>query len=75
MSQLVGELVKCGQQNNRIMSTALLMWESITTAGIQVVRKKVESGASPLIQIRNGSTALFHIAIEHTNAKISIHGV
>ena len=55
MSQLVGELVKSGQRHH--LSTALLMWESTTTAGI-LMAILVESGATPLIQMSDGSIAL-----------------
>ena len=55
-SLLAEGLVRFGQHHN-LMSTTLLMWESTTTVGIQMGTLK-ESGVTPLIQIRNGSTAL-----------------
>ena len=57
MSQLVEELVKSGQHKNP-MSTTMLSWESTTTAGI-LMAILVESGATPLIQISDGTIALF----------------
>ena len=57
MSQLVEGLVRSGQHKNP-MSTTMLSWESTTTAGI-LMAILVESGVTPLIQMRNGSIALF----------------
>ena len=54
---ILGELVKSGQRQS-LMSTVLLMWESTTTAGI-LMAILVESGVTPLTQMRNGSIALF----------------
>ena len=56
MSQQAEELVRHGQPRN-LMSMTLLMWESTTIAGILMIIL-MESGASPLIQISDGSTAL-----------------
>ena len=64
MSRLVGKLVKSGQYNN-IVSTHFLIWESRTTVGIRM-GTLVESGASPLTQINNGSTALFQMCLKVT---------
>ena len=74
MSQLVGELVKSGQRHN-LMSTDLLMWESTAIAGIQLDFWMQESGATPLIQISDGSTALFHIVMQYTTVRKAIHWV
>ena len=54
MSHLVGELVRFGQP---ILRTAILRWESTTTAGI-LRGVLAESGASPLTQISHRSIAL-----------------
>ena len=62
MSQLVEELVRSGQPRN-LMSTHILMWESTTIAGI-LMGILEESGASPLIQRSNGSTALFQAVLQ-----------
>ena len=53
---LVEELVKSGQHKN-LMSPHILRWESTTSAGTQTGILK-ESGATLLIQISDGSTAL-----------------
>ena len=50
----------------------ILMWESTTTAGIQLGILQ-EFGASPLITSLNSS--LFHIVIQHTIVKKVIHWV
>ena len=71
MSQLVEELVKSGQNKN-LMSTTIPRWESTTTAGTLLGIQK-ESGATPLIQIRNGSTALSHSVLQHMIVKKVIH--
>ena len=73
MSRLVGELVKSGQLLILMIMT-LLMWESTTIAGI-LMGNLVESGAIPLIQMSGGSTALFHIVIQHTDVRKAIHWV
>ena len=57
MSQLVEGLVRSGQHKNH-GSTTMLSWESTTTAGI-LMAILVESGVTPLTQMRNGSIALF----------------
>ena len=54
--QLVEELVNPGQNKN-LMSIQIPKWESTTTAGTLLGILK-ESGATPLIQISDGSTAL-----------------
>ena len=72
MSQLVGELVKSGQPHN-LMSIPTLMLESTITAGI-LMAILVVSGATPLIQISDGSNVLSHIVIQHTVRK-AIHWV
>ena len=71
MSQLVEGLVRYGQHNN-LMSTGMLMWESTTTAGIQMVLILKESGVTPLTQISDGNSALFHIVMQHTTVKMAI---
>ena len=58
MSQQVEELAKPGQLNS-LMAILSLSWEIISTAGTQVGTLE-ESGATPLIQICDGSTALSH---------------
>ena len=58
MSQLVEGLVKSGQHNNLMSILLEQSWESTTTAGIQMETLK-ESGATPLIQISDGTIALF----------------
>ena len=40
-----------------------MRWEITTTAGILLGSDRWESGASPLTQIWNGNTAMFHIVI------------
>ena len=71
MSQLAEELVSFGLPQN-LISTALLMWESTTTAEIQV-GTMVESGASPLTPISYGSSALFRYVTLHTTVRKVIH--
>ena len=56
MSQKAEELVRLGQPRN-LMIARILVWESTTIAGIQMGILK-ESGATPLTQISDGSTAL-----------------
>ena len=68
---ILGELANSGQPHN-LMSTTILRWESTTTAGIQVVNL-VESGATPLIQISGGSSALFQSVRQLTTARKVIH--
>ena len=70
MSQLVEELVKSGQNKN-LMSTTIPRWESTTTAGTLLGILK-ESGATPLIQISDGSTALSQ-SVQHMIVKKDIH--
>ena len=77
MSQLVGEFANPGQHNN-LMSISSIMWESTTIAGIQISMECGgiwESGATPLIQMRNGNTALFHDVMPHTTVRKVIHWV
>ena len=54
--QLVVELVNPGQNKN-LMSIQIPKWESTTSAGT-LMGILEESGATPLIQISDGSTAL-----------------
>ena len=56
MLQLAEELVKSGQHQNLMLANTPI-WESTTTAGI-LMAIPVESGAIPLTQMSNGSTAL-----------------
>ena len=79
MSRIVEGLVKSGQHNN-LMSISSIMWESTTIAGIQISMNPMEcgriweSGATPLIQMRNGSIALFQYVVhQHTTARKAIH--
>ena len=58
MSQPVEELAKPGQLNS-LMAILSLSWEIISTAGTQMGTLE-ESGATPPIQICDGSTALSH---------------
>ena len=74
MSRLVEELVKSGQRHN-LMSTHLPVWDSTITAGIQMDGILEESGASPLTQISYGSTALFHIVMQHSTVRKVIRWV
>ena len=71
MSRLVEELVKSGQPHN-LMIAGILSWESTTTAGIQMVLILKESGVTPLTQISDGNSALFHIVMQHTTVKMAI---
>ena len=58
MSRLVEELVEYGHHCN-LMKSGILSWVgSTTSAGIQM-QILMESGATPLTQTWNGSTALF----------------
>ena len=54
------------------MAIILKRWESITIAGTQM-GILVESGAIPLIQTSNGSTAMFQSVLLHTIAKKVSH--
>ena len=67
MSQQAEGLVKTGQCHS-LMRIAILMWESTTTAGI-LLGILVESGATPLIQISGGSSALFQFVMQHTTVR------
>ena len=49
-----------------------MRWESTTIAGT-LLGLLEESGASPLIQIRHGSSALFHSVLQHMIVKKVIH--
>ena len=70
MSQLGEGLVKPGQYNTHIR-TIFLMWGSTTIAGIPM--GLVESGATPLIQIIDGTTALFqNVTHTHTTVRKAI---
>ena len=73
MSQQAEELVKPGQHKN-LMSTMLHGWETTTIAGTQLGFLE-ESGATPLIQISGGSTALSRFVIQHTTVRKVIHWV
>ena len=68
MSQLVEGLVKSGQRHSLMIIMTILMWESTTTAEILMGVLK-ESGATPLTQIRNGSTAMSKDAMQHTTVR------
>ena len=57
MSRQVEEIVRSGQHHN-LISTHILMWENTTTVGILMMILWV-SIVTPLIQISDGSTALF----------------
>ena len=57
MSQLVGERVKSGQHNNLMSILLEQNLESTIIAGI-LMGIPMECGASPLIQISDGSIAL-----------------
>ena len=57
MSQKVEKLVRSGQHRN-LMIVGIPSWESTITAGI-LMGMLEESGATPLTQMRSGSTALF----------------
>ena len=74
MSQLVGYLANSGQPHN-LMCPNILMWESITTAGIQIQIIMEASGATPLIQIGDSSTALSQYVMQHTTVKEVIRWV
>ena len=67
MSQQVEGLVRSGQPWN-LMNTALLIWENTTIAGI-LMRLLMESGATPLIQTKDGTTVLFQDVMHITNVK------
>ena len=56
MSQKAEELVRSGQPRN-LIKACILTWEITTVAGILMIIL-MESGASPLTQMSNGSTAL-----------------
>ena len=72
MSRLVEGLVRCGQPHNPMIA-GFLSWESTTTAGIQM-RHLAEYGVTLLIQMRNGSIALFQYVVhQHTTARKAIH--
>ena len=71
MSQLVEELVKSGQRHN-LMSTNMLMWESTTTAGIQVQIFMGASGATPLIQRSGWKSALSRFVMQHMTVRKAI---
>ena len=71
MSQLVEGLAKSGQHHN-LMSTHILMWESTTTAEIQM-EVWVESGALLLTQMCRGSLALFQFVMQLTTARKVVH--
>ena len=68
MSQLVEELVKPGQHKN-LMSTLLLGWETTTTAELITMTPDMESGATPPIQINDGSYAMFQNVKQTMNSK------
>ena len=73
MSQLVEELVKSGQPRN-LMIAGILRRESTTIAETLMGILK-ESGATPLTQLENGSTALFQFVVQHTTVRKAIHWV
>ena len=75
MSRIVEGLVKSGQHKNLMSIPLEQNWGSTTTAGIQVVLLLQESGVTPLTQISDGSTALFHHVIQHTTVRKGIHWV
>ena len=62
MSQLVEEIARSGQPRN-LMIAGIQSWEGTTIAGTLMEILK-ESGATPLIQIRIGSTALFQYVLQ-----------
>ena len=74
MSQTVEEFVKPGQLKN-LISMVKLRWESTTIAGTlqRLVLGVKESGATPLAQIRDGSTALSQFVLQHMNVKKVTH--
>ena len=74
MSQQAEELVRLGQLRN-LMSMTILVWGSITTAGIQIMIIMEECGASLLTQIRNGSIAMSKVVMQHTTVRKVIHWV
>ena len=77
MSQLVEGLVRYGQHNNLMSILLEQNWGSTTTAGIhhKAVFFLRESGVTPLTQISDGNSALFHIVIQHTTVRKAIHWV
>ena len=82
ITRLVGDLVKPGQHQNLMSPGGLMLgrWERLrrettTIVGTQIPTCLEESGATPLIQIRDGSSALFHLVLKHTIVKKVIHRV
>ena len=73
MSQLVEEIVKSGQRHH--LSSALLMWESTTTAGTQMGCCLLESGVGPLTQINYGNSVLSQYVTQHTAVRKVIQWV
>ena len=72
MSRLVEGLARSGQHNNLMSILLEQNWESTTTAGIQMETLK-ESGATPLIQISDGTIALFpHVLTLRSNKDQSV---
>ena len=82
MSRLVEELVKSGQPHN-LMCPNILMWvkwkilrrESTIIAESLLVVVLLESGATPLTQIRDGNSALSQFVMQHTTVSKVIHWV